>query len=356
MDATRRIVLLTEGYSEPIAGKTASCLLRYRGDQVVALLDSTQRGRTAGELLGVGGETPVIARLDEAPQANELVIGIAPPGGRAPQAWRPILLEAIERGMRITSGLHDFLGDDPEIAAAATKRGVTVFDVRKNNERDVASRQGIRPDCLRLLTIGQDCSVGKMVAALELALGLKRRGVSAKFVATGQTGIMIEGDGCPIDRVISDFVNGAVEKLVLNNQHHDIVVVEGQATITHPRYSGVSAGLLHGAMPHGMILCYEVGRTHYSGMPHMPLPPLRRVVEAYEQLAEFGQPGGRVIGVALNSRRVSDSEAESERRRVSDELGLPAADPIRHGSDVLLDAIVKLQGELLSTATPQVQA
>lgn len=341
----RRIVILTEGHSDPVAGKTASCLLRYCGDEVVALLDSTQAGRTAHELFGVGGPIPVVARLADAGDATELVIGIAPSGGRIPPAWKPVLLEAIGRGMRIVSGLHDFLGDDPELAAAAAARGVEIRDVRRNDERDVAGRTGIRADCLRLLTIGQDCSVGKMVAAVELARGLGRRGIDAKFVATGQTGIMIEGDGCPIDRVISDFVNGAVEKQVLAHQHHDVLVVEGQASITHPRYSAVSAGLLHGCMPHGMILVYEAGRTHHMGMPHVPLPPLERVVAAYEHLAEFGG-GGRVIGVAINSRLLSAADAAAERDRVRRRLGLPAADPVRDGSDELLDAIEALRGRV----------
>jgi len=338
----RRIVLLTEGHSEPVAGKTASCLLRYSSGQVVALLDSTQAGRTAGELFGVGGSIPVVARLADAADADELVIGIAPSGGRIPPAWRPVLLEAIGRNLRIVSGLHDFLGDDPELAAAAAARGVELRDVRRNDERDVSSRMGLREECLRLLTIGQDCSVGKMVAAVELARGLARRGVDAKFVATGQTGIMVEGDGCPIDRVISDFVNGAVEKQVLAHQHHDVLVVEGQASITHPRYSAVSLGLLHGCVPHGMILVYEAGRTHHMGMPHVPLPPLERVIAAYEHMAEFGG-GGRVIGVAINSSRLAAPAAAAERDRVRKALGLPAADPVRDGCDELLDAIEALR-------------
>lgn len=338
----RRIVLLTEGHSEPVTGKTASCLLRYCAGQVVALLDSTQQGRTAEDLFGIGGSIPVVGRLADADDANELVIGIAPPGGNVPSAWRPVLLEAIDRGMRIISGLHDFLGDDPELATAAAARGVVLVDIRRNEERDVSCRQGLREECLRLLTVGQDCSVGKMVAAVELSRGLTRRGLAAKFVATGQTGIMIEGDGCPIDRVISDFVNGAIEKQVLAHQHNDVLVVEGQASITHPRYSAVSTGLLHGCMPHGMILVYEAGRTHHMGMPHVPLPSLEQVIRAYECLAEFGG-GGRVIGVAINSRLLSPAAAAMERDRVRHALGLPAADPVRDGCDELLDAVEALR-------------
>src|SRR6185503_19118560 len=209
----RRIVILTDGRTTPTSAKTASCVVRYKPEEVVALLDTTQPGKTAGELLGVGGSIPVVANLADAPSANTLLIGIAPSGGKLPPAWREILLEAIERGMNIVSGLHDFLSSDPEFAAAAAKRGVQIHDVRKNNERDVANRLNLREDCLRIHTIGQDCSVGKMLASVELAIALKKRGYDAKFVATGQTGIMIEGDGCPVDCVVSDFVNGAVEKL-----------------------------------------------------------------------------------------------------------------------------------------------
>jgi uncharacterized NAD-dependent epimerase/dehydratase family protein len=339
--APRRIVLLTEGHSEPLAGKTASCLLRYRAPEIVAILDSTQAGRTADDLFRVGGPIPVVATLDQAGPADELLIGIAPPGGRVPAAWRPLILAAIGRGMRIVSGLHDFLADDPEFAAAARDRGVELRDVRRNDERDVAKCPPFRDGCLRILTIGQDISVGKMVTSVELARALRGRGVDATFLATGQTGIMIEGDGCPIDRVISDFVNGAVEKQVLARQHHEIVVVEGQATITHPQYSGVSLGLLHGCDPHGMILVYEAGRPHHMGMPHIPLPPLERVIEAYETMAGF-RGAGRVIGVAMNSRRLAADEAEAERERMRTRLGLPVVDPIRHGSGELVEAVLTL--------------
>ncbi|MBM4011380.1 MAG: DUF1611 domain-containing protein [Planctomycetes bacterium] len=340
-DRGRRIVLLTEGHSEPLAGKTASCLLRYRAADIVAILDSTQAGRTAADLFGVGGGIPVVATLEAAGPADELLIGIAVPGGKVPSSWRPVILAAIGRGMRVVSGLHDFLADDPEFAAAARDRGVEIHDVRRNAERDVAKCPPLREECLRILTIGQDISVGKMVTSVELARALGSRGVDAKFIATGQTGIMIEGDGCPIDRVISDFVNGAVEKQVLANQHHEVVIVEGQATITHPQYSGVSLGLLHGCDPHGMVVVYEAGRPHHMGLPHIPLPPLERVISAYETMAGF-RGGGRVIAVAMNSRRLSPEQADAERERVRRELGLPVADPIRHGSHELVDAVLAL--------------
>jgi uncharacterized NAD-dependent epimerase/dehydratase family protein len=341
----RRIVILTDGHTNPITAKTASCVVRYKPDEVLALLDATQPGRTSQELLGVGGNIPVVATLADAPDANTLMIGIAPSGGKLPAAWKKIILEAVEHGMNIVSGLHDFLSNDADIAAAAARRGVEIYDVRKNNERDVSNRKGLRDDCLRIHTIGQDCSVGKMLASVEIALGLKRRGHDAKFVATGQTGIMIEGDGCPVDCVVSDFVNGAVEKLVLANQHHDILVVEGQGSLSHPRYSAVTAGLLHGCVPHGMIMVYEAGRTQVHGMEYLPLTPLAKLVEAYEMFASLAMPS-RVIGVAVNSRLLSPEEAERERDRVRRELGVPVCDVIRNGPDDLVNAVLSLRQEL----------
>lgn len=337
-----RIVILTEGKTDPLTAKTANVLLRYRSDDIVALLDSTQAGNRAEELLGVGGDTPIVASLDDVETPDTLLIGVATAGGKIPAEWRALCLDAIGRGMSVVSGMHQFLSDDAELVAAAEKAGVAIHDVRKNAEREVATRQGINEDCLRVLTVGQDCSVGKMVAALEIARGLQSDGVDAKFVATGQTGIMVEGDGLPIDCVVSDFVNGAVENLVRTNQHHEVMVFEGQATITHPRFSAVSAGLLHGSNPHGMILCYEVGRTHIRGMDHLELPSLKSVADAYEHLASFGRPA-KIIGVAMNSRRVTAEEAEAERERIRAEFGVPVADPIRHGPAELSAAVRKLR-------------
>jgi uncharacterized NAD-dependent epimerase/dehydratase family protein len=343
--AERRIVILTDGHTNPNTAKTASCVVRYKTDEVVALLDTTQPGKTAGELLGVGGSIPVVAKLADAPGANTLLIGIAPSGGKLPPAWRAILLEAIDRGMNLVSGLHDFLSNDAEIAAAAAKKGVTIYDVRKNNERDCSNRLNLREDCLRIHTIGQDCSVGKMLASVELTLGLKRRGYDAKFIATGQTGIMVEGDGCPVDCVVSDFINGAVEKQILANQHHDFLLIEGQGALSHPRYSAVTLGLLHGCVPHGMIMVYEAGRKNVSGMEYVPLAPLKKLIEVNEMMASLAMPA-KVIGVAMNSRKLSPEDAEKEREKVRRELGLPVCDVIRHGSDELLDAILDYRQKL----------
>ena len=337
----RRLIILTEGHTEPVTGKTATCVVRYRPEQVVALLDSTQAGKTAQELLGVGGSIPIVAKLEDAPQANALMLGIAPSGGRIPPPWRSVILAAINRGMDVISGLHEFLSNDPEFIQAAAKSGVQIIDVRKNNERDVAQRINIREECLRIHTVGQDCSVGKMLVSLELTNAMKAQGVKAKFIATGQTGIMVEGDGSPIDCVVSDFVSGAVEKMIVAHQHNDVLFIEGQGSLSHPRYSGVTLGLLHGCMPHGMILCYEVGRKMVYGMDTIPLKPLSQLLKVYETMASLMVPS-KVIGIAMNSRKTPADETEREREKIRNEFGLPVCDVIRHGPDELLQAIQQM--------------
>jgi uncharacterized NAD-dependent epimerase/dehydratase family protein len=343
--SSRRIVILTEGHTNPLTAKTATSVIRYQPEEVVALLDSTQEGKTAEQLLGVGGDTPVVARLDQADRPDTLLIGIAPMGGKLPPAWKAIVLEALDRRMTVVSGLHDFLSCDPDLAARAAERGAVIHDVRKNNERDVSHRTGLREDCLRIHTVGHDCSIGKMVASIEIARELQRQGYDAKFVATGQTGIMIEGDGCPVDCVVSDFVNGATEKLVLANQHHDILLFEGQGSLAHPRYSAVTAGLLHGCLPHGLIMVYEAGRETINGMPHVPLTPLPKLIEVYESLASLHMPS-KVIGVAMNGRLLAPDEAAQERERMSQELGLTVCDVFRDGAAPLAAEVLKLQREL----------
>lgn len=336
---SRRIIILTEGHTEPHAGKTAANVIRYRRQEVLALLDSTQKGRKSGELLDTG-DVPIVGSLDDAPEANTLLLGIAPPGGKIPPPWRAVILDAItRRKMDVISGLHDFLASDPEFAAAASKSGSQLIDVRKNSEKTIARRKGLRPDCLRVHTVGHDCSIGKMVVSVEVTNGLKKRGQDAKFIATGQTGIMIEGDGLPIDCIVADFVSGAAEKMVLEHQHHDILVVEGQGSLVHPSYSGVTLSLLHGCAPQALILCYEVGRTVVTGVESVKIPPLAVIKQLNETMANLHQKC-KVIGIGINSRRVSAAEAARERERVKAEFGLPACDVLRDGPDELVEAVI----------------
>jgi uncharacterized NAD-dependent epimerase/dehydratase family protein len=345
MDPAPRMVIITEGYTDARTAKTAVCLLRYRPEQVVAVLDRQSAGKTCQQVFGVGGAIPCVATLAEAPGANTLLVGIAPPGGKIPPHWRPTILEAIAQKMTVVSGLHDFLCYDPEFSRAAAQHGARLVDLRDNREHDVAQRVGIRDGCLRIHTIANDCCCGKMVASFEIARGLNCAGVDAAFVATGQTGILVAGGGCPVDRVIADFVAGAAEKLVLANQHHEVMVVEGQGSLFHPRYSCVTLGLLHGLVPDGLVLCYEMGRETVFDMESVPLPPLEKVIEFYESAANIMHPCC-VIGVAVNGQNFADDAVAAECDRVGRRLGLPTCDVIRHGPAKLVEAVVQLRGLL----------
>lgn len=340
----RRLIILTDGHTNPHTAKTASSVIRYRPDEVIALLDRSQAGKTTQELLNVGGSLPIVDSLDAAPDANTLLIGIAPPGGTIPPTWRSIILDAISRGMHVMSGLHEFIGDDEEFASAAQTANVQITDVRKNSFTGIARKLGLDESCLRIHTVGHDCSVGKMVTSIEITQALQERGTDAKFVATGQTGIMVEGEGLPIDCVVADFISGAAERLVLDNQHHEVILVEGQGSLVHPSYSGVTLGLLHGCQPHGMILCYEIGREVVTGVEQVAIPPLSSILELYETMASVMQPS-RVIGISMNSRRVSEAEANDERKRLQDEFELPVCDVFRHGPEDLANAVIQLQKE-----------
>jgi uncharacterized NAD-dependent epimerase/dehydratase family protein len=339
------MILLTQGASTPFLAKTAISLLRYRGEDVVAVLDNENEGRTAQDLFGVGGATPVIANIAQADRADSLAIGIAPPGGKIPAAWRMILLDAARAGLDIVSGLHDFLSLDEELMTLARRTGSRIIDVRKNNERETSECVTFRPGCTRIHTVGHDCSVGKMVTAIEIQRGLAARGHHEGFAATGQTGIMISGEGTPVDCVVSDFVNGAAERLVQRMEHFDYLLIEGQGSIVHPRYSAVTLGLLHGCAPDGLVMCYEVTRENVKGLNHVPLRPLDELIHLYEAMASVRHPC-RVIGIGMNSRKVDARAAADERQRLRDQLGLPVCDVLRDGADELVEAAIALRKDL----------
>ena len=345
-----RIVVLTQGHSNPSTAKTAASVIRYRTDEIVAIIDNTEAGKTSQQLLEAGGDIPVIASLSDIPMgdADTFLIGIAPPGGQLPEEWKPIICEAIKRKMKIVSGLHHFLTDDPEFVALAKEHNAELVDVRKNDELYCAHRLNIDDTKLRILTVGNDCSIGKMVVSIEITNGLKSRDEDAVFLATGQTGIMIAGSGKPIDCVKADFISGTAEQLVLDNQSHNILVAEGQGSITHPSYSGVTMGLLHGIAPDGLILCYEAGRKNVKGLEHIPLHSLAELKKTYEAIAGLIHPC-KVIGLGVNTRQLNDEDAKAECKRVSKELGIPATDVLRHGVEPLVDAILELKKEKQSS-------
>lgn len=334
----RRIVILTEGFSEPFYAKTAISLLRYRGSEVIAILDGSVEARSSGELLGVG-DVPVVASL-EGLDADAVFLGTATVGGKLPNSWKKILLAALARGLDIVSGNHEFLIDDPGFQRAAEENDCRLIDVRRNAETSTSTGALFREGCLRIHTVGQDCSLGKMVVALELQRALVRRGEDAHFVATGQTGIMLSGDGIPVDCVVADFVNGSVEALVRRHQHHDILVIEGQGSISHPSFSAVTTGLLHGCAPQGLIYCYEVGRTNVKGLDNVALRPHREMMDAYLSIASLRSPA-KILGIAMNGRNVSTQEVHAEKQRMIESFHLPVCDVYRDGPEPLVDAVLK---------------
>ncbi len=336
----RRIVILTEGEFSFHHAKTAWGVIRYGPDPVVAILDSSIAGHNISEWLP-GRDIPAVATLDDAlalPQRpTALLIGIAPTGGKLPDAWRATILDAIRARLDVLSGLHTFLGDDPEFAAAARECGVDIVDYRRPPARmETAVGRPHLPGKHVILTVGTDCGIGKMSVALELRRAARESGVSASFVPTGQTGIMIEGWGVAVDRVIADFVQGTCEWLVAEGEKRgDWVFVEGQGSIDHPAYSSVTLGLIHGTTPHAMVLVHKPGLVEHD-FDHLPgfscpIKPLPEFIKAHEQIAALVAPS-RVVGVALNTSLIEDeAAARREIERTAVETGLPCGDPVRFG-------------------------
>lgn len=345
----RRIAILAEGAFEWHYGKTATGVIRYGKDTVVAVIDSTKAGQDVSQALGasIGIGIPVVRDIHEVLnyQPDSLLIGIAPIGGALPESWRWQLLTAINAGLDIISGLHFFISDDEELRAAAKKRGVTIWDVRRppDNNR-VAQFLPHRPGSHTILMVGSDCAVGKMTVALELDREASNRGLSSAFVATGQTGIMISGTGLPVDRIISDFIAGMVEQMVLDfTNEHDWVFVEGQGALNHPGYSPVTLGLIHGSMPDAMIFCHKAGTTEIEGYQHCLFPPMNRMIQLNEDPVSWVRPERpcKVVGLALMTLHLGEQEARDAVKQVEDETGLPATDVLRFGAGVLMDALSK---------------
>jgi len=336
--AGERTVILAEGFSgDPHYGKTMRGVLRYRRDDVVVIVDSRRAGETEA---GV----PIVADVDSALSFGPevAIVGVATQGGRFPPAWRAILRRSIDAGLSIENGLHEMLGDDLELRLLADVAGVELRDLRRPPPRlDVATGANLEVDAQIVLTVGSDCAIGKMTVSLELDRVARERGHPSVFVPTGQTGIAIAGWGIAVDAVVADFVSGAAEQLVVEGRRRggELLWVEGQGSLVHPCYSGVTLGLYHGAVPHALVLCHRAGATEIEGSPGHPIPPLPELVELYQRMALPRRPS-RVVALALNTVGMDDGTARGAIEAASDETGLPAADPVREGADGLLDAVL----------------
>ena len=426
MSARRPVfTVLAEGRLGLEGAKTAASAVRYLPDRVAALIDGEHAGADAADVLGFGRGVPVVGSLEEAlaarPAPEALLIGVAPQGGALPDAWRPLLRDAMAAGLDVWAGLHDFLADDPELAAAADRHGVRLVDLRRPPEDlPVATGRVADTGAFRVLTVGTDCNVGKMTTTLEVRAELERRGVACGFGATGQTGILIEGRGVAVDAVVADFVAGAAEVVTLEAAGEipprtgpfaaergtgltraapdvsaetslddrgpgaapgragggreesvsaetspdrgggigdreggstgaaalprpDVVLVEGQGSLLHPGYSGVTLGLVHGVMPQAMILCWMPSReTIYSGRyDWVEIPPLEEVVRRYEDASGWIRPPepSRVVGISATTYDLPEAEARGAVERARESTGLPVTDPVRFGPGPLADAV-----------------
>lgn len=354
------LTILAEGYFGHHSGKTAHGIIYHSRDSISSVIDSTASGARVCDILpNTQSETPIVGSLEGAlridPKPDTLVIGIAPPGGGLPDTYRNTIIQAISAGLHISSGLHLFLNDDPELVALAKQHNVRLWDVRdvppQYNRIPTQSNESPLPDTTRVITMmGTDCAVGKMVTALALRDEAQSAYPASEFIPTGQTGIMIEGWGVPLDRVIADYCAGAMELAVIqgadrgrkkapgDNNRRQWLFVEGQGSLVHPAYSSVTLGLLHGSKPDAIILCHEAGRTHVHGYEHKPLLSLKAMIEVIETASAWQKPA-RVVGVSLNTKRLSEQEAYEAMADVTQETGLVCVDPYRTGVGMLMKAL-----------------
>ena len=340
MASDRRVLILAEGRSaDPHYGKTARGVMRYRPDDVVALLDSERPGETEGGF-------PVVGTVADALQYAPTValVGVATQGGRFPPAWRELLKEAIAAGLDVENGLHEFLSDDAELTALAKEHGVELRDLRKAPPGlNVPTGANLSHPATTILTVGSDCAIGKMTVSLELDREARRRGLRSEFVPTGQTGIAIAGWGISVDAVVSDFIAGAAEQLVLEGVERggEVLFVEGQGSVLHPAYSGVTMGLIHGSAPHGFVLCHKAGERFVDENERFPIPPLSELAQLHRRLSLLARPAD-VHAIALNTRDLDEPAALAAIEEAEAETGLPADDPVRFGAAKLVDALASL--------------
>jgi uncharacterized NAD-dependent epimerase/dehydratase family protein len=338
----KRYLALAEEFShDPHYGKTLRGVMRYRRESVVAILDTKRAGETDD---GV----PIVASVDDALcfNPNTALVGVVTQGGRFPADWRALLRSCVAKGLDLENGLHVRLKDDPELVELAQKHGVELRDLREPPpDLTTAMGENLDVDATIVLTVGSDCAIGKMTATCELDLEARRRGLRSVFVPTGQTGIAIAGWGIAVDAVVSDFLAGAAERLVVEGARRgNLLWVEGQGAILHPIYSGVALGLMHGSAPHLYVLCHEVGRTTVEGdATRSPIPSLAELVELYERMSLKRRPA-KVACIALNTAFVHEDEARAAIASAEEETGLPADDPVRFGAGKLLDSVLRLAG------------
>lgn len=333
MELKQPYLLFLGDAADALAAKVAQGIKTWRPEYCIGQLSLPECQADVGlQELSV----PEAARAG----AKTLVIGVANRGGVISPAWIEVLLEALEQGMDIAAGLHNKLTDIPELVAMAQKHGRNLFDVRYPTQSYPVAN-GKKRSGKRLLTVGTDCSVGKMYTSLAIEKEMAQRAMNVDFRATGQTGILITGSGVSADCVVSDFIAGAIETICPDNSAEHWDIVEGQGSLFHASFAGVTTGLIHGAQPDALVLCHEPTRKHMRGLPDYALPDLATCIEANLNTARLTNPAVQMIGVSVNASALSEAEAMAYMDKVESDLGLPVVDPFRQGVARLVDRLLE---------------
>jgi D-glutamate N-acetyltransferase len=334
----KRYLILAEGRSgDPHYGKTMRGVIRYGAEPVVAILDSERPGETYEGI-------PIVGSVADALRFNPTtaLVGVATQGGQFPPAWRELLKSCIAAGLDLENGLHEYVSDDAELVELARRHNAELRDLRKPpTGLGVPTGENLQVPAKIVLTVGSDCAIGKMTVALELDRETQRRGLKSVFVPTGQTGIAIAGWGISVDAVVSDFVAGAAERLVVEGVQRggELLWVEGQGSLVHPAYSGVTLGLVHGSAPHAFVLCHKAGDIEVEGYPGHPLPSLPELVRLHEAIS-LPRRKAPVAAIGLNTRELDDAAARAAVAEAEAETGLLTDDPVRFGAGRIVDAVL----------------
>ncbi|CAN5301855.1 DUF1611 domain-containing protein [soil metagenome] len=353
----RSWLVLADGYLMTRNAKTAHGVIRYSEDRIAAVLDREHAGKSLASVApGLRREAPIVGTVAEALEhrPTSMLLGVATAGGWIPEHWREWVEEAIEAGLEIANGLHRFLRRDAGLVALAERHGARLWDVREPpSDIGLFSGKSLEVPQRTVLTVGSDCAVGKMTASLELAAAACAQGLRAEFVATGQTGILIAGRGIAVDRVISDFVAGAAERLVTEaDPAAEVLVVEGQGALWHPAYSAVTLGLLHGSAPEALVLCHKAGHCAIEEPPHTRLPGLPEMVATYEAMASTLRPA-KVACVAVNCGGLDRDGARRALDAVEDSTGLPAGDVLAGDAPRLWSAVATALSRSRARPSPE---
>lgn len=340
----RRVAILLHEGIRGTNGKTGLTFLRYGESSIVAVIDQQCAGESLPQLTGIPCDAPIVDSVASALayQPDVLLIGIAPSGGVLPEAWRQEVKQAVAAGLSVVNGLHTHMASDPELKCLL-RDGQSIWDIRREPAGlGVGSAKARSLPCRRVLTVGTDMSVGKMSASLELQRSARFKGIRSKFLATGQAGMMIAGEGIPLDAIRVDFAAGAVEQMVMRSgEDYELLIVEGQGSLLHPG-STATLPLMRGTQPTGLVLVHRAGQTHIRHHQHVPIPPLPEVIQLYETVAKAGGAFApvKVVAIALNTGHLETEAARGAIEQVQAETGLPCTDAVRFGADLLVNAVM----------------